>query len=139
MRQYIRHPTDIPIECSIPETPIEGRPRMRNVSRSGLSFATKTRMAPGTHIHLKIPLNGVNFEVDGVVMWCQDMEQHSDTRYEMGVKFSDDKTEFSVRMIEQLCHIEQYRQQVAEREGRDLNSEQAGREWVTKFANEFPE
>ena len=135
MRKYIRHPTDIPIECSVPNVPIEDRPRMRNVSRSGLSFSTHIAIAPGSNVHLAIPINGANFEVDGIVMWRQDM----DNRYEMGVKFSDDKTEFTVRMIEQLCHIEQYRQQVNELEGREIDSEQAGKEWVKKFANTFPE
>jgi Tfp pilus assembly protein PilZ len=135
MRQYIRHPTDIPIECSVPDTPIEDKPRMRNVSKSGLCFATKTRIEPGSNIHLKIPLNGVELEVDGLVMWCHDM----DRSYEMGVKFNDDETGYSVRMIEQLCHIEQYRQQVQENEGREISSEEAGKEWVTKFASDFPE
>lgn len=135
MREYIRHPTDIPIGCQAPNLQIDGSPRMRNVSHSGLCFTTKSCINRGSNVHLTIPVNGEDFEVDGVVMWCHDMETH----YEMGVKFSDEKTEFSVRMIEQLCHIEQYRNEVKSKEGRELTSEEAGREWVSKFADDFPQ
>lgn len=141
LRQYIRHPTDIPIECSVPDSPdtpdtrAEAKSRMRNVSRSGLCFTTRTRIEPGSQIKLKIPVNNVDFEVIGVVMWRNDM----DGSYEMGVKFTDEQTEYSIRMVEQLCHIEQYRQQVQEREGREISSEEAGKEWVKKFASDFPQ
>ena len=135
LRQYIRHPSDMRIECSIPDTVIEGAQKMCNVSKTGLCFMAKARLPAGSRIHLKIPLNDINFEVDGIVMWCNDMDDYS----EIGVKFTDDATEFSVRMIEQLCHIEQYRQQVLETEGRQLSSEAAGREWVHKFAADFTE
>jgi len=137
LRQYIRHPTNIPIECHIPDAPVEGRSTMRNVSKSGLSFTSKSCLARGSNIHLKIPLNGVDFEITGIVMWCHDMDD--DDSYQMGVKFTNDKTEFSMRMIQQLCHIEQYRQQVLETEGRELSSEEAGKEWTSKFATESQE
>ena len=138
MREYIRHPTDIPIECSVQNataTAAATSPRMQNISHSGLSFITRSNLAPGLLIHLQIPLNNQIFEIDGIVMWCLDM----DGFYEMGVKFTDDQTEFSVRMIEQMCQIEHYRHQVHQLEGRDISSEQAGKEWVEKFAGSFPE
>jgi len=130
MRQYIRHPTEIPIESHVPDTAANDRSTMRNVSKSGLSFTSSSCVTPGSNIHLKIPLNDVVFEVGGIVMWCHDLEDF----YEMGVKFTDDKAEYSMRMIEQLCHIEQYRQQVQEIEGREIDSVEAGREWTSKFA-----
>ena len=138
MRQYIRHPTNIPIECSIAEIPLESRPQMRNVSRNGLSFTSGKCIAPGSNIHLRIPLNDVEFDVIGVVMWCHDNDEQ-DGQYEMGVKFTSDETEYSVRMIEQMCHIEQYRQQIQQREGRQLSSEEASKEWMEKFAADFPQ
>ena len=138
MRQYIRHPTNIPIECSIADIPLESRTQMRNVSRNGLSFTSGKCIAPGSNIHLRIPLNSVEFDVIGVVMWCHDNDEQ-DVQYEMGVKFTSDETEYSVRMIEQMCHIEQYRQQIQQREGRQISSEEAGKEWMEKFAADFPQ
>lgn len=41
-------------------------------------------------------------------------------------------------MVEQLCHIEHYKAEVLAREGRQLDGEQAAREWIRKFAHGFP-
>ena len=135
MRRYIRHPVDMPLECSISNAPMQGNPFMRDLSKSGLSFTSRACAQPGSSLRLKIPLGSVEFEIEAVVMWCHDMEDH----FEMGVKFIDDETEYSMRMIEQLCHIEEYRQQVKKLEGRELNSEEAGKEWIAKFAADFPD
>ena len=56
----------------------------------------------------------------------------------MGVQFTDSTTQFSVRMVEQICHIEHYRAEVLRVENRDLTSEEAAKEWVEKFAADFP-
>ena len=49
------------------------------------------------------------------------------------------ETAFAVRMIEQVCHIEQYRQQVSKKEGRELSRDGAALEWITQHAALFPE
>ena len=41
-------------------------------------------------------------------------------------------------MIEQICHIEHYRHEIEQVEGRKLNSEEAAREWIQRYASEFP-
>ena len=133
MRQYNRHPVDIPLECSVSEKPMQGNPYMRDLSKSGLSFISRACATPGSNLNIKIPLNGAEFEIEAVVMWCHDMEDH----FEMGVKFLDENTEYSMRMVERLCHIEEYRKQVKMLEGRDLSSAEAGKEWVERFADDF--
>ena len=42
-------------------------------------------------------------------------------------------------MVEQICHIEQYKQDVFEKDGRRLSGEQAALEWIEKYATDFPE
>ncbi len=42
------------------------------------------------------------------------------------------------RMVEQICHIEQYKNEILKAEGRQLDSKQAALEWIQKFASEFP-
>jgi hypothetical protein len=42
-------------------------------------------------------------------------------------------------MVEQLCHIEHYRKEVRDTEGRILDGEAAAREWISKFAAKFPD
>jgi hypothetical protein len=41
-------------------------------------------------------------------------------------------------MIEQICHIEHYRKEVKLVEGRELSSEEAADEWITRYAGDFP-
>ena len=45
---------------------------------------------------------------------------------------------FRARMVEQVCHIEQYRHEILKNEGRKLSSEAAALEWIQKYAPLFP-
>ena len=67
-------------------------------------------------------------------MWCRPTPQG----YDVGVAFDEAATLFAVRMVEQLCRIEEYRRRVAEEEGRQLSSEQAAEEWIRRYAASFP-
>ena len=53
--------------------------------------------------------------------------------------FLDAEDAFRARMVEQLCHIEDYRRSVHRTEGRDIGIDEAAVEWIDKFAAEFPE
>ena len=72
--------------------------------------------------------------VTGTIVWCRKTNRH----FEVGVRFADENTEFAVRMIEQICHINHYQRQILEREGRQLSGEEAALEWVARFARDFP-
>jgi len=135
MRRFTRYTVDMPIKCGTEEAPIEGDSRMQNVSKTGLSFLSKTRIPPGSNIRLQIPFGSQPIELTGNIMWCHDMDRFN----EMGVKFNGEKTAHSMLMIEQLCLIEQYRQQVRETEGRELNSKEACKEWTSKFDPDSPD
>ena len=41
-------------------------------------------------------------------------------------------------MIEQICHIEHYRAEVEGKEGRELSSQEAAKEWISSYAGDFP-
>lgn len=132
MRRYIRHPSDIPIEFKIAGNPI--REPLKNVSAGGLCFRAHLRIQPGSDIHLVIPIQTPPFEADGIVAWC-----HSAGRgFEVGVRFHGDGSQFALRMVEQICHIEQYRRHILRHEGRRLNGEQAAEEWIGRYAKRFP-
>jgi hypothetical protein len=140
MRRFIRHPTDIPIDYQIHESEPPVARKIRDVSEGGLCFNTDRPMQRGTHIRIQIPLSvqvGSEhrpFEADGVVAWCRKEGEN----YAVGVQFDDKSTQFGVRMVEQICHIEHYRYDVLQEEGRVLSSEEAAREWVERYAAEFP-
>lgn len=75
------------------------------------------------------------FEADGEVMWC---EADSNGGYEIGVSFLSAEDAYRARMMEQVCHIEQYRREVLQSEGRHLNDRDAAMEWIDRYAPEFP-
>jgi hypothetical protein len=74
------------------------------------------------------------FEVTGTIVWCRRTKDH----YHVGVQFADVNTEFSVRMVEQICQICHYQREVFEKQGRSLSGEEAAAEWVAKYARDFP-
>jgi hypothetical protein len=92
-------------------------------------------VAPGAHVHICIPYVQPAFEADARVAWCEPSEIDG---YELGVTFLDAEVAFLARMVEQVCHIEDYRQSVGRIEGRQLTAEEAATEWIERYAGEFP-
>ena len=134
MRRYIRHPSSMPIDYHLIAGD-SGMQRLRNVSAGGICFSAQQIMEPGASVKISIRIGDQDFDADGEVMWCQGVNGHHD----VGVRFRDAATVFTVRMVEQLCYIEQYRQQVLHTEGRPLSSEEAAEEWVSRYAADFPQ
>ena len=135
MRSYIRHPADVPIELLPADHASENYSRVMDVSIGGLSLKSDMELKLKTLIKIKIPLVEPPFETLGVVVWCRRV--HTD--YEVGVRFINEQDAYAARMVEQICHIEHYRVSVLEHEGRSLNAEEAAKEWIGKFARDFPQ
>jgi len=107
---------------------------LHNVSSGGLSFYTDQWLEPGSALHIQIQVQPPVFEADAIVVWC-----HKDGNgYQAGLQFNDSDVVYSMRMIEQICHIEQYKNEIYAKEGRKLTSEEAAKEWVSQFAADFP-
>ena len=69
-----------------------------------------------------------------LVVWSR---KH-DTHYDVGVEFNNSESKFQVRMLEQICYMEEYKKEILDKDGRVLTSEEAAIEWITKFAAKFP-
>lgn len=134
MRSYIRHPTDVPIELSPSDRMHDDHSRIKDVSVGGLSLRSDIALELKSLIKIRIPLVEPPFETHGKVVWCK-KNQHD---YEVGVKFIDEQDAYAARMVEQICHIEHYRILIKDKEGRDLNIEEAAQEWIEKYARDFP-
>ena len=96
---------------------------------------TDNPVEEGAPVTIRIECVDPDFEMTGKAVWCRP----ADGAYEIGIEFlaSKDKV-FLLRMVEQLCHIEHYRNEIKNSEGRDVNSEQAAKEWIEKYADDFP-
>ena len=134
MRKYIRHPSDIPIEYDLEKVVAEKKEYLNNISTSGLSFRSNMQIKTGSLIQIRIPIREPVFEAEGVVVWCRKNNGY----YDVGVEFRDLNAGFGLRMVEQVCHIEQYKKDVLKNERRELSGEEAAVEWITKYAKDFP-
>jgi len=138
MRQFIRHPANIPIQVTAHgagERPVpREEPAALDVSVGGLAFQFLWPLEPGSLITLRIPLVHPAFETLARVAWCRPQAPG----YILGAEFLEVADRFRARMVEQVCHIENYKRHVFKMERRPLSSEEAAREWIAKYAGQFP-
>lgn len=135
MRKFIRHPLDVPIEIRCAPDGSYILECTQDVSFGGLAFLSDAAIEPGGIIKLRIPyFMPVSDVTTARVTWCK----HTGSKYAVGVEFLDSAEAFRVRMIEQVCHIESYRREVEQREGRQLTDEEAAAEWISQYASSFP-
>ena len=134
MRQYLRHPSDISLAYHVDAVAAASTDHLRNISQGGLCFNSRSPIAPGSNIHVEIPIAEPVFEADGIVVWCRS----SNGDFEVGVRFDGVDADYGVRMVEQVCHIEHYRRETLRSEGRVLTGEEAAVEWIEKNAAQFP-
>jgi len=134
MRSFIRHAANMPIEFSLQANNDPKTQNMQNVSTGGLCFISDSAIPNGSQLNVKIPNLKYPFVEECIVMWCRKAKE----KYEVGVKFNDDKTSFRMRMIEQICYIEKYHEEMNSK-GRNLGWKEASQEWIAKYAKDFPQ
>ncbi len=134
MREFIRHPTDVPIIYKFGDIVADKTNFLKNISQGGLCFSSKVYIEEGTTLDVEIPVSHPVFSATGVVVWCR----ACDDFFDVGVKFMDMATEETLRIVEQVCYIEHYKKEVAEKEGRLITGQEAALEWIKKFAKDFP-
>lgn len=134
MRQFIRHPADIPIQVSPVDEGGARPPRLVNVGMGGLAFRSHSPFRPAHVVRVRIDCVRPAFETTARVAWCRGC----DGEYELGLAFTDPDDAFRARMVEQICYIEHYRNEVRATQGRVLTAEEAAREWIERNAAGFP-
>jgi PilZ domain len=135
MREFIRHPSSIPVQITKQDgDKYSGMNTLNNVSFGGVSCLSSEPVEEGSSVKMTITCIDPSFEINGRAAWCKPKQD----MYEVGLEFivSNDKM-FLLRMIEQICHIEHYRNEV-KLQGRELSSEEAAKEWIDKYADSFP-
>jgi hypothetical protein len=138
LRQFIRHPANIPIEISASADrdgqAVHGRHPGRDVSLGGLAFPCRSALAPGSLVSVRIRCVQPMFESVARVVWCRRIFLD----YTVGAEFVDACDGFRVRMVEPVCHIESYRQQIYREAHRELSPDEAAMQWISKFGAQFP-
>lgn len=133
MRRYIRHPAGVPIEVRASGQPTHDVHHTVNLGIGGLAFRSEREFSQGERVGIRIPFVQPPFEVEARVAWCK---PHGGG-FELGVEFMNQDDAFMARMVEQICHIDNYRKAVSRAEGRELSADEAAREWISKYAAKF--
>lgn len=133
-RQFMRHPSDMPISFRRRLDPGLST-GLIDLGQGGLSFHSERPFEPGDELEISIPVLDDESHFQGWVAWSRERADG----YDIGVSFYSAEETQRVRMVEQLCRIEAYRQDVKAAEGRNLSSEEAAAEWIAKFAADFPD
>ncbi len=133
-RNFIRHPSDIPVRLLSTDAQSGALRPMANVSIGGLACVSVDPLELGNMVKVGFPMIDENELIDGRVVWCHRLGES----YQIGVEFLDAKEAFRARMCEQICHIEQYRKDAFDNDGRALSAEAAAQEWIGKYASTFP-
>lgn len=154
VREFIRHTFDVPIEFRLVEgvvatdlgplppvgtsdgdgSRVTSAGHSVNVGFGGLAFQSNFCPRPGDFVELRIPSVSPPFVARAKVAWCRP----ESGGYLIGASFLDASDAFRSRMVQQVCAIENYRKDVLEKEGRELDTQQASAEWIEKFAGRFP-
>jgi Tfp pilus assembly protein PilZ len=134
-RTYVRHPSDVPIAWKMEDIAVQGSEYLKNVSEGGLAFMSTTEVTLGTTVVIQIPAIDPQVSLRGIVVWC---EAFNADQFEVGVRFVDENNHFRMRMVEQICHIEHFKREIFETEGRVISGEEAALEWIKRYATDFP-
>jgi hypothetical protein len=134
-REFIRHTAGVPIEVRAVPGSDPVTLESSNVSVGGISFVSDVDYPLGSIISIRIGEVDPPFEANARVVWTSP----EGARFCIGVNFLDASDAFRARMVEQVCSIERYRQEVEEREGRVLTAPEAAAEWIARYAGRFPE
>ena len=136
-RAFIRHPSDVPIRINLERAadqpashPCE---KLDNISLGGLAFRSPKPLPLEQSVKITFPLFSSS-PLTARVVWVTE----TGNAFNIGLQFDDPDELYCLRMIEQICHIEHYRREVKSNEGRELNTEQAAREWIPRYAHLFP-
>jgi hypothetical protein len=132
-REFVRHTVHVPLEVER-----AGEPALLesgvNLGYGGLAFVSPTCPQVGEVLRVRIPTVEPVFAGKARVAWCRP----EGTAFLVGVQFLDATVAFRSRMVQQVCSIENYRKEIAQREGRVLTTQQAAAEWIERYAGRFP-
>ena len=131
MREYIRHHAGIPIFIIHDDS--EYSFQLLNVSLGGLACKGEHSFEVNTKLNLRIPFLQPEYKAAGRVAWCK----NADGLYEIGIEHVGEKDKERLVMVEQISHIEHYRNEVMLTEDRDLSGEEAAREWQEKHGSDY--
>jgi hypothetical protein len=133
IRIYKRSKSDLPIDVSLDNEANAEKDFLNDISLGGLSFKSKVPIQKNKIIEITMPLTYPIFQVIGRVLWSRKEGDY----YLVGVKFVIPVNELTIEAVEEVCDIDEYKNEVYRKDGRILSSEDAAVEWLNAYIKEF--
>lgn len=133
MREFLRHPSDIPVDVKILREDELRLAQLKDVGSGGVCCRVARPIREGCQVEFAVPSLCSGFTGRGVVVWCQAAAEN----FQVGIQFLNRRDRFQARLVEQLSQIEHFRREMEISEGRFMDGEQAAKEWIARHAEEF--
>lgn len=131
---FIQHPAAVAVRlCTTSDHDSLGMDLVAH-GRGGVCVPSALGYQPGTPLQVRVSVDGSELSYRGLVLWRRSRRR----AFELGLAFATADAAFRARMIEQLCHIDAYRQRALAR-GRSLDFEDAAAEWIDRYSGSFPQ
>lgn len=136
-RRFVRHPLEIPLTYKILDIDGCNLTQTTDLSDFGISFLSEEPFPEGQLLEISIYSPRQHLQAKSVVKWQNYSLQEG--KYQVGVMFINRQEGFRARMVEQICHIDIYRQRRMKEENRDIPYNEAAFDWITKNGKKFAE
>ncbi|MFH0909699.1 MAG: PilZ domain-containing protein [bacterium] len=137
-RQFLRHPLDVPLRCVIRVQADEETGGIRDISDGGAAFFSPKKYRKGQGVDMTFPVFADCPVLHGNIVWSMTNKDAPGSHIN-GVKFADNRDKQMLRLVEQICHIMSYRVMQEHLTGKAMSADEAAREWMSKYAESFPE
>jgi len=128
IRRFIRHPTDVRIETTLLQDGQVYVGDAHDIGLGGLRITLPLCPKMGSDITIKVLYVEPPFEARGQVVWCSPR----DDRYDVGIELTSWQEDGWSRVVEQICEIERYRQQLQAQNAHELSIEEAAKQWYAR-------
>jgi len=100
---------------------------IQNMSVGGIACYSDEPVPTGERVAVEMAIGGQQVQLQGSVVWCR----AAGGRFELGLRFEEERPEARARAYRELAEIERYRHEVLMLEGRQLSSDAAALEWIS--------
>lgn len=128
-RKFIKQPKSIPVEIELKESTKICNKEKHDLSCHGLIIKRKEKIPEKQLLNVKIKVEEVFFEGDGIVSFCNKVKDG----YEIGIEFVKSCDPFEVKMTLQICQIKDFIESKTSKE----NENEKTLNWIKLNASSF--
>ncbi|KJJ84804.1 type IV pilus assembly PilZ [Candidatus Omnitrophus magneticus] len=136
-RRFDKHVIASPLHYEIVDNPSKIDLNTFYSSEGGLLFASKHEVFPDEIIILKIPLYDKNFEIRAKVIYTAKSPEPEIDQFKVAVVFCSPSDAFRIKLVEQICLIEEYRIYRSLALTREILLQDASNEWIARYSEKF--